>query len=104
MKSICSRLEGDGERTRLQHEREFLRLAERAALSELDLRAVVPGDAVRVAHEVDVRHRLDLPVEHDREVLRTVQHRLLVALTGTGERTALGLTPCDRVEDLLALA
>ena len=80
----------DRQRTGLQHERELLRVAERAA-AHVDLRAVVAGDAVRVLLEVDVRHRLDLVVEHDREVLRAALDVLLAAGALTGERAALRL-------------
>ena len=62
-------VEGDGERTGLQHECEVLRLAEVADV--LDLRraaadAVGEGGFVRV----DLRPGSNLPVEHDGEVLR----------------------------------
>ena len=65
-------LERHRQRTGLEDEREVLRLADRAALAEVDL-GVRAGDAVRVALEVDVRRRLELPVEHDREVLGVVE-------------------------------
>jgi len=81
----------------------LLRLAQAAALSHVDLGAVVAGDAVRIADEVDVRHRLDLAIEHDREVLRAALNRLSVSGARTGKRAALSLTPGDLVEDLLAL-
>ena len=76
--ALCS-LELHRQRTGLQHERELLGVPE-PTLAHVDLRAVVTGDAVGVAHEVDVRHRLDLAVEDDREVLRALLHRLSVTL------------------------
>ena len=62
-------LERDRQGTGLQHECEVLRLAERA--DALDLRRPA-ADAVRerAVGRVDLRPRLDLAVEHDREVLR----------------------------------
>ena len=62
-------LEAHRQRTGLEDQREVLRLLDRAALAEVDL-GVRAGDAVGVALEVDVRRRLELAVEHDREVLR----------------------------------
>ena len=64
-------VELDGQRTRLEHEREVLGLLEAAALAEVDL-GVPARDPIRVALEVDVWRRLELAVEHDREVLREV--------------------------------
>ena len=97
-------LELDRQRTGLEHEREAFGLAEPTPSAHVDLSAGVTGDAVRVAYEVDVRHRLDLPVEHDREVLRAVLYGSAVALPLADERTAFGFAARDRVEDLLALA
>ena len=50
--------------------------------------------------EVDVRRRLDLAVEDDREVLEEV---LAVAEEARPRSAALGLLARDRVEDLRAL-
>src|SRR5262249_33742799 len=63
------RLEFDRQRTRLEHERDVLRLLQR--VEALDLRAAA-ADAARETRvrEVDLREGLDLAVEHDREVLR----------------------------------
>ena len=63
------RLELDRERARLEDERDVLRLLER--VEALDLRAPA-ADAAGQARvgEVDLRERLDLAVEDDREVLR----------------------------------
>src|SRR5207247_6524189 len=52
----------------------------------------------------DVRHRLDLVVEHDREVLRAALDVLLAARALACQRAALRLLARDVVEDLLALA
>src|SRR5205823_1573471 len=84
------------QRAGLQDERELLRIAERAP-AHVDLRAVVAGDAVRVAAEVDVGHRLDLPVEHDRKVLRAALHGGRVVVPGACVRAAL----CLALRDLL---
>src|SRR4029079_15157721 len=73
-------LEAHRQRTGLQDECEALRLTHRAAHTEVDLR-VRAGDAVRVLLEVDVRRRLELAVEDDREVLGVV---LVVALATRG--------------------
>ena len=63
------RLELDRQRARLEHEGDVLRLLER--VEALDLRAAA-ADSAREARvrEVDLRERLDLAVEDDREVLR----------------------------------
>ena len=63
------RLEGDGERTGLEDDRDVARLVER--LEALDLRAPA-ADATRerAVRVVDLRERADLAVEDDREVLR----------------------------------
>ena len=69
VRSICVEL--DRQRAGLEHEREVLRLARRADARDLARR---PGDAVRerLVGVVDLRERLDLAVEDDREVLRVV--------------------------------
>ena len=95
-------LELDRQCTGLQDERELFRIAETAP-AHVDLSAAVTGDSVRVAHEVDVRDRLDLAVEHDREVLGASAHGCGVALPLTCDRAAIGLSPGNRVKDLLAL-
>ena len=63
------RLELDRQGARLEHERDVLRLLQR--VEALDLRASA-ADSARQARvgEVDLRERLDLAVEDDREVLR----------------------------------
>jgi hypothetical protein len=81
-----------GQRAGLQHEREVLRLADREVTG--DLRAVVPADAVRVLLPVDRGPRLDLAVEHDREVLqhrRAEDLRLELPLLGLGAGHVLEL-------------
>src|SRR5207253_7996164 len=82
-----------------QHECEVLRLLEAAALSEVDL-GVRAGNAVRIALEVDVGRRLQLPVQHDREMLRVVEVVALLARLGELQRSAL----CLLTRDLLELA
>ena len=63
------RLEIDRERTRLQHDRDVLRLADR--LEALDLRPPAADAAGQArVRGVDLREGPDLAVEHDREVLR----------------------------------
>ena len=80
---LVERTELDRERTRLQDERQVLRLAHVGETR--DLRAVRARDAARVLLEVDRRPRLDLAVEHDREVLEEV--------------AVVALAAADRVEE-----
>src|SRR5206468_5238333 len=96
-------LEADRQGTGLEHEREILRLPDRAALAEVDL-GVRPRDAVRVALEVDVRRRLELLVEDDREVLDVVEVVALPARRGIGDVAGLGLGLRDLLELLRAVA
>ncbi len=90
------RLEGDRQGTALQHDREVLRLVDRADAG--DLSAVRAADPVRVLLPVDRRPRLDLAVEDDREVLR---HRLAEQVR-LGAPTA-GDIAGDAAEDVGAL-
>ena len=93
----------DGQRPGLQCQRKPLGVAKPAS-ADVDLRAVVTRDTLRVADEVDVRRRLDLAVEDDREMLRAVQDRGAVGPALADERPTLRLAPRDRMEDLLAFA
>ena len=65
---LVERDELDGQGAGLEDEREVLRLTDVA--DARDLGAVRAGDAAGILLPVDRRPRLDLPVEHDREVLR----------------------------------
>ena len=90
VRSTC--VEGDRERTGLQHERQVLRLAEVADV--LDLRRAA-ADAVGegALRRVDLRPGPDLAVEHDGEVLRDA-----------AEVAALPQPPRDVLEAVLPLA
>ena len=89
--SALDLLERDGQRTRLKHECEVLRLPEIADV--LDLRRAA-ADAVRerAVRRIDLRPRLDLAVEDDREVLGDA-----------AEVAALPEPPCDVLEAVLTL-
>ena len=95
VRSICWNVTGSAPVWRI--EREVLRLTDRAAVAEVDL-GVRAGDPVRVALEVDVRRRLELPVEHDREVLDVVEVVALLPAEIELRLTALRLFARDLLE------
>ncbi len=95
------RLESDGQGTALEDEREVLRLFERADAG--DLSAIRAADPVRVLLEVDRRPRLDLAVEHDREVLERVGRIALAAGDVVAGAATVGLAVGDLAELVAAL-
>jgi hypothetical protein len=95
-RGLLERRERDWEGAGLQDEREVPPLVQVA--DARDLRSARAADPVRVLVPVDRRPRLDLAVEHDREVLE----RLLLGDAAAGEvpdrLAAVGLGVRDRAE------
>ena len=85
----------DGQGAGLEHERQVLRLADVADAG--DLGAVRAGDPARILLPVDRRPRLDLAVEHDREVLID----LLALADRVGEQLAALRLPAGDLGELL---
>ena len=95
MRSICWKR--DRQRTGLQDQREVLRLTDRAAVPR-SISAFGPGMPSGLLLEVDVRRRLELAVEHDREVLGVVQVVALLARRGRTSSDRAAPLPRDLLE------
>src|SRR2546421_8765297 len=74
------------------------------AVADVDHRAVVAGDALRVLAVIDVRHGLQLPVEDNRKVLRIRRAVRTFLSAVAAERSALRFGAGDVVKLLLTLA